>query len=423
MAAHTHAEHEHGHEEGHEHGHGHAHSHSHSKGLSKSTRLSIIIAISFCFFVAEISVGFYTHSLALVADAFHYMNDLMGFIVALVAVRISMKEKAPKGLSFGWQRAQLLGAFFNGVFLLALGVSIFLQSIERFVSLQRVENPMLVLILGCVGLTLNIISAVFLHEHDHGPSLPPTEETDSTNIEFTDSLNSHKDHRHKVDTSKASHGHDLGMMGVLIHVLGDALNNIGVIIAAAVIWQAKYEGRFYADPGVSLGIAIMIFGTAIPLVKSTGTILLESLPPSITLSDIRHDLESISNVLSIHELHVWRLSQHKSLASAHVLTSDDSLSNFMVQAKRINECLHAYGIHSTTLQPELVAEKEIEERRSGVGSRSAEEEDMVEVVGERKVGDVGKNTDVRKRVLSQVNLLKCRIACGTVCEGFACCAK
>lgn len=59
------------------------------------------------------------------------------------------------------------------------------------------------------------------------------------------------------------------MMGVLVHVIGDALNNIGVIIAAAVIWKAKYEARFYADPGVSLGIAIMIFASAIPLGKTT----------------------------------------------------------------------------------------------------------------------------------------------------------
>merc|ERR1712230_337283 len=134
-----------------------------SSQLSRSQRLMIIIGISFSFFVAEISVGFYTHSLALVADAFHYMNDLVGFIVALVALRISQRDNTPKALSFGWQRAQLLGAFFNGVFLLALGVSIFLRSIERFVSLQKVENPMLILIMGCVGLTLNIISVIFLH--------------------------------------------------------------------------------------------------------------------------------------------------------------------------------------------------------------------------------------------------------------------
>lgn len=166
--------------------------------------------------------------------------------------------------------------------------------------------------------------------------------------------------------------------------------------------------------------------------KSSGSILLESVPLGVNPDDIQHDLEKVSNVLSIHELHVWRLSQHKALASAHVLTSDDSLSNFMVQAKRINECLHAYGIHSTTLQPELVSEKELEGRRSGVTGKRSDELEVpvavengkaVEMTASTTTGEVNKGVDVRRRVLSQVNLVKCRIACGTVCEGFACCAK
>lgn len=111
--------------------------------LGKKTRLSITIGISFCFFIAEITVAFKTRSLALLADSFHYMNDLISFIVALVAQIISEKAKARQDLSFGWQRAKLLGAFFNGVFLLALGISIFLQSIERFITIERESWPIL----------------------------------------------------------------------------------------------------------------------------------------------------------------------------------------------------------------------------------------------------------------------------------------
>lgn len=79
------------------------------------------------------------------------------------AIQVSERAASPQDLSFGWQRAQMLGAFFNGVFLLALGISIFLQSIERFITLERIEEPKLVLIMGCVGLTVNTISALFLH--------------------------------------------------------------------------------------------------------------------------------------------------------------------------------------------------------------------------------------------------------------------
>ncbi len=84
------------------------------------------------------------------------------------------------------------------------------------------------------------------------------------------------------------------MLGVLIHVISDALNNVGVIIAALVIWQTSYEARFYADPGVSMGIAIMILLSALPLVKHSGTILLQSAPRGVDLGDVKHDLEKVS---------------------------------------------------------------------------------------------------------------------------------
>ncbi|KAJ5754841.1 cation efflux protein [Penicillium manginii] len=100
--------------------------------ITRIQRLSAVIGISFCFFVAELSVQFFLRPL--VADAFHYLNDLVGFIVALSAALKSVHP--PKALTFGWQRVQLLGAFFNGVLLFGLGISVFLQSIERFISLQ-----------------------------------------------------------------------------------------------------------------------------------------------------------------------------------------------------------------------------------------------------------------------------------------------
>ncbi|KAK6088613.1 cation diffusion facilitator family transporter [Seiridium cupressi] len=366
-------------------------------------------------------VGFKTGSLALVADAFHYLNDLIGFVVALAAILVTQRATSPKDFSFGWARASLLGAFFNGVFLLALGVSIFLQSIERFVSIQRVEDPRLVLIMGCIGFTLNILSAALLghehHGHDHGhghnhihndhghdhdhnhehghihnhshnnnptddPELareeglshshgilhdhvqtaadvershrPTNIEMGTISTESTDQIpmtpiSAHANHRHNI-AKLSSSGRDLGMMGALIHVISDALNNIGVIIAALVIMLTKYEGRFYADPGVSLAISMMILLSSIPLVRNSGKILMQSAPRGVDFDDVKHDLERIPGIESVHELHIWRLDQKKSIASAHVVVSEDDMSSFMDNAKTIKECLHAYGIHSRPYQ-------------------------------------------------------------------------
>ncbi|KAI6248124.1 Cobalt uptake protein COT1, partial [Erysiphe necator] len=134
-----------------------------NKIKKKSRLLVMIIIVYFVFFLVEISTGFYTHSLALIADAFHMLSDLFAFIISLTALRLSEKKVSPKTLTFGWKRAQDLGAFFNGVFLLALALSTLLQSIERFISLQHLENIEIVLAVGCAGLTMNIVSILFLH--------------------------------------------------------------------------------------------------------------------------------------------------------------------------------------------------------------------------------------------------------------------
>jgi zinc transporter 1 len=132
----------------------------------------------------------------------------------------------------------------------------------------------------------------------------------------------------------------------------------------------------------------MILGTAIPLTRRSGTILLEAAPEGVILENVKKDLESIPGVIAVHELHVWRLNQTKSLASAHVVVRDTDVKEFMGRAKVISECLHAYGIHSATLQPELADGEDI--RREG---------DMQEEMGSGK----------------------CKLTCGTLCEPLKCC--
>ncbi|KAJ5371089.1 uncharacterized protein N7496_007181 [Penicillium cataractarum] len=298
------------------------------------------------------------------------LNDLIGFIVAFAALKISAKKDSPQDLSFGWQRSRLLGAFFNSFFLLALGVSIFLQSIERFASVQVVEQPKLVLIVGCIGLGLNMISASFLHgfyydfnlrrpvtylpfflEHDH--SHGGTQESTANAENGTEEVPAlHHNHRRK-NAQLSCKEYDLGMIGVLIHVVGDAANNVGVIISALVIWLTSSPARYYADPAVSMAIAVVILITSLPLVTNSGRILLESVPNGINLDDIKHDLELIPGVQSIHELHVWRLNQEKAVASVHVAIVSEPVSEFVKIAKIMNDCFHSYGIHSATVQPEL----------------------------------------------------------------------
>lgn len=136
--------------------------------------------------------------------------------------------------------------------------------------------------------------------------------------------------------------------------MGDCANNLGVIIAGLVIWLADYDGRYYADPAVSMAIGVMILCSSLPLIKRSGFILLQSAPGSVEHEDVKHDLLQIPGICAVHELHIWRLNQKKSLASAHIVLENDRAADFPALAKTVNECFHAYGIHSVTLQPETL---------------------------------------------------------------------
>lgn len=242
------------------------------------------------------------------------------------------------------------------------------------------------LILGCVGFTLNVISALFLHEHDHDHGSGGSNDEESLSTTPT-----HANHLH-IGTKPTKHGMDLGIFGALIHVIGDAINNIGVIISALIIWFVKSPSRFYADPAVSMWIAIMIFLSAIPLTKKSGKILLQSAPIGVKIEDVKHDLEAIPGVVSVHELHVWRLDQKKAVASAHIVVSDPDIASFVKKAKIFTECLHAYGIHSATLQPELA-----------ISSEGVDE------------GMTSATTTARP------SMERCGVPCGELCEELKCC--
>ncbi|KAM5348221.1 hypothetical protein ACJ41O_008045 [Fusarium nematophilum] len=315
----------------------------------------------------------------------------------------------------------MLGAFFNGVFLLALGVSIMVQAVERFADLT----------LGSVGLALNILVMSFLHEHDHEhggqghgheeqhthpagqhqdvgetPTNNAARESEARLTSPSQPSSSHHEHKHTAVALK-SPGRDLGMLGVLIHVLGDAINNIGVIIGAVIIWRAEGEGRHYADPAVGVFIAIMIMFSAIPLVRNSGAILLQVAPGGISLEDVKHDIEKIPGIESVHELHIWRLDQRKSIASAHIVVDGRTVKSFTDKAKIIMECLHAYGIHSATLQPEVLAYPPVTVTDGAPESQATAIDAGSGTLrhGQPRGGDEG-----------------CQLICGSLCDGLRCCA-
>lgn len=173
----------------------------------------------------------------------------------------------------------------------------------------------------------------------------------------------HNKPKHPGKKSSGGHGHshdDMGMNAMILHVLGDALGNVGVIVTALIIWLTELPGRYYADPAVSLLITLIILRTAIPLTLAASRILLQATPESIDLNEVREDIQALPGVISCHHVHIWQLSDTQIVASLHVQVafpiSAEGGEKYMALARMARKCLHAYGIHSATIQPEFCLE-------------------------------------------------------------------
>jgi zinc transporter 1 len=149
----------------------------------------------------------------------------------------------------------------------------------------------------------------------------------------------------------------MNMHGVFLHVLADALGSVVVIISALLIKfvphdrENKKHWTVYIDPTLSFLIVIIITISAIPLFKDTCSILLQTIPKHLQIDRIKSQLlKDIPEIYGIHELHVWRLTNDKIIASAHLHRIN--LANYMSVADKVKKFFHSIGIHSVTIQYE-----------------------------------------------------------------------
>lgn len=201
------------------------------------------------------------------------------------------------------------------------------------------------------------------HTHSDHPAQSKTDRTvhpretpqATDDLEFSHSHNHHHSHA------------NMNMRAIFLHALGDALGNVGVIVTGLLIWLVPKITRggssvgngwiLYADPAISLMITGIIFTSAIPLVRSASLILLQGTPSHVDLGRVQKSIQSIKGVLQVHELHIWSLSELKLVASVHVLIENQD--KFATISRQIRKCLHHYGIHSSTIQPEVLLEEQV----------------------------------------------------------------
>lgn len=401
----------------------------------KTTKLIALGCLTLGFVVLEIAIGYMSGSLALVADAFHALSDFLALGIAFYAVKLAQRKmpelpvvtaeaaattkdssrdlksqeqqivrhKLHQQLTFGLQRAEVLGALINATFLLSLSFSVLVQAIERFFSIAStgegtVTNPKLVLIVGVAGFTLNVIGMFMFHEHhghDHGHG-------------HSRDGNAH-DHSGHSHSHGHGHGKDLNAYGVFLHVTGDALGSLAVIASALVNWLCVGDWRYYFDPAISVLFTIIIAITTIPLIIRTAKIMMLATPSSVSMPELKKAILDVEGVLDLHEVHVFELKSGVLVASLHVVIEDndsraallplrngdvkgivwcespdcpetsscgtcgekakaaaassganngnggvETPANYDTVALNIRLAMHRFGIHATTIQPEFV---------------------------------------------------------------------
>lgn len=252
--------------------------------------------------------GVFSGSLALMADAAHMLGDATSLGMALFAAWFA-HLKAPPDKTFGYGRVEILVALFNGLLLVGIAAGILTQGLLRLGHPAPIQaGLMFVVALG--GLVVNIVGVRLLHDDHH---------------------------------------HNLNMRGAYLHVLSDLLGSVGAIAASVMVGVFHL---LWADPLISLVIAVFVTISAVRLIRDAFNILLEGTPPDLSLPGIQQAILALPGVLAVHNLHVWQINVSQSLLTAHVLVQPEAYS-----AETLSRLQHTlrrdFHLAHCTLQMEL----------------------------------------------------------------------
>lgn len=312
-ARHRHESHGHDHHGGHDH-------HHHGPDAREIARMSpedrareqrsllFTLGITATIMVLEAVGGFLSGSLALRADAGHMLTDSSSLLLAALAFSFASRP-ADRRRTYGYYRLEILAALVNGVLLLALAGWIVWEAIERF-SHPRAIDAKTMMSIAAIGLVANLVGLVLLGRK----------------------------------------GGSLNLRGAYLHVLGDTLSSVGVVVAGTVI---LLTGWTLVDPILSIAIALVIVWSAWSLVRASVDVLLEAVPAHLDLAEVLHAMEQIPGVATIHDLHIWTISSGIHSLSAHVVVESCDMGRNEEILRELRAMLEErYGLDHVTLQIE-----------------------------------------------------------------------
>jgi cobalt-zinc-cadmium efflux system protein len=256
--------------------------HSHVGPDTNRRSLGLAIGIVSLVLVVEVIGAAATDSLALLADAGHMVSDLIGLIVALVATVVAARPATDRH-SYGFQRAEVLAALFNGLVLVGVAVFVAVEGIGRLLAPEETSIPPVpLLVVAVIGLVANFVALMIL---------------------------------------RGASGTSLNMRGAYLEVFGDLLGSVTVIVASIVILTTGFAP---ADAIASLVIAVMIVPRAVSLLRDVMRVLFQQTPLDTDVAKIREHILETPGVVDVHDVHVWAVTTGRNIFSAHVVVEQEA---------------------------------------------------------------------------------------------------
>jgi len=323
---------------------------------TKAAQRKLIIASIVCllFMIGEFVGGYISHSLAIMTDAAHLLSDFGGFMISLFALYLGTKKPSKK-LSFGWHRAEVMGALISVLIIWVLTGILVYEAVMRIKRGTYDVDPVIMLITSGVGVVVNIILGITLHGSGHGhshglggghshgdsgkSSLNSSHDANMTSSETSGILQESKSRLRK----------DLNVRAAFIHVLGDLVQSVGVFFAALLIYFKR--NWMIADPICTFLFSVLVLGTTLTILKDILLVLMEGTPKGLDFKEVFEDLQNIRAVKMVHNLHVWSLTMGTAALSVH-LAVDDSRSTHSVLREAQALVSRKYDIHHSTIQVE-----------------------------------------------------------------------
>nr|XP_048319879.1 metal tolerance protein 1-like [Ziziphus jujuba var. spinosa]XP_048319880.1 metal tolerance protein 1-like [Ziziphus jujuba var. spinosa] len=369
-----------------------------AKERSASMR-KLFTAVVLCviFMSVEVAGGIKANSLAILTDAAHLLSDVAAFAISLFSIWASGWEATPRQ-SYGFFRIEILGALVSIQMIWLLAGILVYEAIARIINDTGEVQGFLMFIVSAFGLVVNVAMAFLLghdhghgHHHDHGPgghshdhdehhhSHEDHDDTHHHGISVTTHHHHHHHHvrhtqqdgehhnAHEVDSTepllkpccegekkpesgaKQKKEQNINVQGAYLHVLGDSIQSIGVMIGGALIWY-KPEWKII-DLICTLVFSVIVLATTIRMLRNILEVLMESTPREIDATKIEKGLCEMEEVVAIHELHIWAITVGKILLACHVIIKPDADAD-MVLDKVIEYIRREYNISHVTIQIE-----------------------------------------------------------------------